>query len=487
MPHPLVYEINTRCWLRGLSEAGGRRITLDSVPDSEVARWLQFGFTHIWLMGVWTTGPLSRAVAARDPSLRTFGLSEIAGSPYAVAEYRVPENLGGEAGLQEFRRRLHRRGLKLLLDFVPNHVGLDHPWLNHYPDRLVQALADAPGTFVHDTAGGTRRFAHGRDPNFPPWIDTAQLDYRVPEVQDAMRAELRAMADRCDGVRCDMAMLVLNEVFARTWAEFPGHGRKAAFGIPEFWETAIRELKRVYPDFLFLAEVYWGLESRLQALGFDYTYDKGLYDELIGRNSAGAQKHLMAAARPWLERSVHFLENHDEARVATLLSFPEHRAAALLTLALPGMRLLHDGQLTGARVKVPVQLVGRPAEMPDPEIANLYEHWLPILKSAVGRGQGTVLQPREARPGDSTWQNLVPILWPAGAEEFTLAVVNLAPRRSEARVDLNLPGLAKCDWAARDLLGTESSRHSGSELAAHGLVLDLPAQDVWLFQFAPTK
>src|SRR5882672_9710671 len=164
MPHPLLYEINTRCWLKELSARNGTAVTLASVPDSEIATWQRSAFTHIWLMGVWTSGPRSRAKAVETASQRQQYLDalpdcrdeDIAGSPYAIADYRVAEALGGEAGLQQFRRRLHERGFKLVLDFVPNHLGLDHPWLSERSELFVQSSEQILGTFAQPTREGVR-------------------------------------------------------------------------------------------------------------------------------------------------------------------------------------------------------------------------------------------------------------------------------------------------------------------------------------------
>src|SRR2546421_4056566 len=213
--HPLIYEINTRCWLWDLSEKDGR-VTLANVLESEFARWRYLGFTHIWLMGVWTVGPrardFSRGLAELKETqgrlLPDFCEEDVVGSAYAIAGYEVSQDLGGELGLSEFRERLHANGVKLVLDFIPNHTGIDNLWLDTRPDLFVQSPACAPGTFSRNTSRGEIWIAHGRDPYFPPWADTAQLDYRNPATQAAMIEQLQLVAQRCDGVRCDMAMLV---------------------------------------------------------------------------------------------------------------------------------------------------------------------------------------------------------------------------------------------------------------------------------------
>jgi glycosidase len=522
MSHPLLYEVNARCWLRALSQKSGTAVTLANVPDSEIAGWQKLGFTHIWLMGVWTTGPRSRAEALKSPELRRaydevlpgWTEADVAGSPYAIGDYQVPPALGGEAGLKEFREKLRRQGLKLVLDFVPNHVGLDHPWVRQRPEFFVQSLAPAPGAFAQETGAEVRWLAHGKDPYFAPWTDTVQLDYRCAATRAAMTQLLQSIARRCDGVRCDMAMLVLSDVFAKTWEQFPisnvgqasppaGSGEPRpndgpnsrltnpehlATGLPndEFWSSAISTIRQDHPGCVFLAEAYWGLEPRLQGLGFDYTYDKALYDSLVARDTAGAQRHLLGMSAEAVAGSAHFLENHDEPRIASILSPAEHRAAALLILGLPGMRFLHDGQLAGARRKIPVQLARRPEEPGQAEIANLYDQLLTTLPgSAVGQGRGELLKPRAAWSDNPTAQDFVIVQWQSRAPGFEVVAVNLAPHRSQCYAPLTVQHLAAHNWAMKDMLGQEFYKRSGDDLQNQGLYLDLPPHGAQLFQFEP--
>jgi len=491
MEHPLLYEINTRCWLRDLSGSEQRLVTLANVPDEEFNTWQRLGFTHIWLMGVWTTGARAREIAlkvadlrcAYDEVLPRWTEEDVAGSPYSIADYSVPELLGGEEGLKQFRSKLKVHGMKLILDFVPNHLGVDHPWVSAQPELFVQSATQVDGTFAVKTPGGTRWIAHGKDPYFAGWTDTAQVDYRRPGAREAMQELLLSVAGRCDGVRCDMAMLLLNEVMARTWGHLPSP-EPAPVG--EFWSDAIPVVKAAHPGFIFMAEVYWGLEGRLQSLGFDYTYDKALYDDLIWSNAAEAQRKLLAHPSEYVARSVHFLENHDEHRVAEKLSPPENRAAALAILGLPGMRFLHEGQLTGAKLKLPVQLGRRPVEAVQPEIQEAYEKLLTTLKqTAVGGGEGSILAPRAAWEGNPTAQNLIVVQWQAKAPNFDLVVVNLSADRSQGYVPLNAPDLAAHHWMMSDLLGTESYERVGSDIAQSGLYLDLPPHGAQLFHLEP--
>jgi hypothetical protein len=472
-----------------MSARQGRPVTLGEIPEGEFVRWQELGITHVWLMGAWSTGPRSRAVALDDSNLRAAAAallpdakdSDVTGSPFAVADYRVPRAWGGQNGLKAFRQQLHAHGLQLLLDFVGNHLGLDHPWVIARPELFVPGVPESPAAFALDLPEGQRWLAHGKDPNFPAWMDTAQLDYRRLETHTAMRELFQQIVPLCDGVRCDMAMLLLNDVFARTWESAPSADSRTD---REFWADLIAATRQATPEFLFFAEAYWDLEARLQALGFDYAYDKRLCDHLIARNPADVPRHLLGLTPQFLAASAHFLENHDEARITTLLSGPEHRAAALLTLGLPGLRLLHEGQLTGARLPVPVQLNRRPAEPMDLEIAELYTTLLKTLKStAVGQGSGTLRTPRSAWPGNESWQNLAVVQWQSEAEAFDLVVVNFAPERSQGYVPLAIEGLSQHNWRMKDRLGAEEYLRYGDDLQNQGLYLDVVGHGAQLFVF----
>jgi hypothetical protein len=376
------------------------------------------------------------------------------------------------------------RGLKLILDFVPNHVGLDHPWVSERPGLLVQSPKPVEGTFAAVTRFGRRWLAHGRDPYFPPWIDTVQVDYRRAETWEAMANALLKVAGQCDGLRCDMAMLLLREVFAKTWAKYP-----SAETLPdgEFWSRAIAEVRGRYPDFLLLAEAYWGLESRLLELGFDHAYDKTFYDKLMERDAAGAQAHLLGQSPRLVTGGARFLENHDEARVASRLGLAEHRAAAFLVLGVPGMRLLHEGQLSGARERIPVQLLARPLEPEQVEIREMYEALFGVLKrSGVGQGGGEMLVPRAAWAGNPTGKNMFLVKWQSVEDVFDLVVVNLAAHPSQCRAPLDVSGLERSGWSAVDLVGGGGWSYAGQELAAQGVYLDLPANGIQLLRFERT-
>jgi glycosidase len=483
--HPLLYEVHTRQWL---AELGVR--TLDAIAEDTLAELAGRGVTHLWLMGVWPIGPRSREQAVTHPGLRaSYDLAlpgwtdaDIRGSPYAIADYRIAAELGGDAALSALRARLHRHGIGVILDFVPNHTGLDHGWLAAHPERFVAA----PHAFPDSFGNGPRFVAHGKDPYFPGWTDTAQLDYRRAETRAAMRDVLASIAERCDGVRCDMAMLELSDVFARTWQHVPvdREGAGVAADAGEFWSDAISGVRRAHGAFTFLAEAYWGLEGRLCELGFDHAYDKQLYDLVVHDRPWEIQPHLLGLG-PHTARRAHFLENHDEPRAASAIAPDLHRAAALLTLGLPGMRFLHHGQLAGARRFARIQLGRRADEPPDAAVAGIYDPLLAALAtSPVGKGDAQLLAPRRAWDDNPTAGCFTIVQWraPGAGDRFDLVVVNLAPHRAQCRVVPELPGLAPHTWQLTDRLGDERWLRDGHELQATGLFLDLPARGAQLFE-----
>jgi glycosidase len=467
----------------------GRAITLAEAPDSELERWQRLGFTHIWLMGVWTGGPRGREQAlnntdlskAYSEALPGWTPEDVSSSPYAITEYRVAPALGGEAGIKNFRERLRVLGMKLILDFVPNHLGLDHPWVKERPELFAHSVNPEAGTFAEETAVAKTYLAYGKDPYFAPWTDTVQLDYRRAETRAVMSGLLQEVAGFCDGVRCDMAMLVLNDVFANTWKRFP---TSESAPQQEFWSDAVGSTRRRYPGFLFLAEVYWGLEQRLQSLGFNYTYDKALYDLLLSRESGAVQRHLLGMSPEGLAGNAHFLENHDEPRIASILPKEAQRAAALVILGLPGMRFLHEGQLSGLRRRLPVQLARRAREPEDAEIRSMYDQLLGALRgSKVGQGNGQLLVPQQAWDSNPTGQHFVLVQWSDSGPNFQLVVVNLAPHQSQCFAPVKLPANAPVSWSVRDLLGEERFIRETEDLNRRGLYLDLPAHGAQILHF----
>jgi hypothetical protein len=283
------------------------------------------------------------------------------------------------------------------------------------------------------TKNGPLVLAYGRDPYFDGWPDTLQLNYGNPELQQAMIGELERIAGQCDGVRCDMAMLVVNDVFARTWS----HTVDLLWPAPveEFWPSAIARVHSL----TYLAEVYWDREAQLQQQGFHFTYDKRLLDRLRGADAAQVRGHLLAAP-DYSARLARFLDNHDEARSAA--TFGSHLpAAAAIAYTLPGMRFFFDGQLDGAIVHVPVQLGRWAAEEPRPDVHSLYDRLLrATTRPLFHDGAWRLIDIRDA--GDSTSVDLVASEWQLRSDRAVIAA-NLGTR--DAQGLLQLAGLPAGD------------------------------------------
>jgi hypothetical protein len=471
---PLLYQINARTHVTGL----GPTATLDDVADATLDRLEASGVDWLYLLGVWQTGAAGRAVSLATPAIRQDCVAalpdltddDICGSCFAVTGYRVHEQLGGDKALARLRDRLAGRGIRLMVDFVPNHTAPDHPWATGHPDRYIEGteadLAAAPGNWTRVPGpGGDRILACGRDPYFPGWPDTLQLDYSSPAVREAMRRELRAAAAHADGLRCDMAMLVLPDVFERTW------GRSMA----PFWPDAIDEARIGHPDLVLMAEVYWDREFDLQRQGFDYTYDKRLYDRLGGGGAGAVRAHLRA--EPGFQaRSARFLENHDEPRAATTFGPGDrHRAAATATFLVPGMRFFHDGQFEGRRVHVPVHLARAPVEPVDGGLAAFYAELLAVLRDPVVHdGDWRLLDVGAAWAGNDSHADLLAFSWSApGGDLRYVVAVNLADHWSQGYAALP-PGVpAGPAVTLADRLGPARYERDGDELRGHGIYLDL--------------
>ena len=482
--HPSLYEINTRVWLCRLSQEAGRPITLADVDDATLDDLARRGFDWIWLLGVWQTGKASREVSRSTPAwqaefraaLPDLTEEDIYGSGFAISAYEVDEALGGKAAVASFRSRLADRGLRLMLDFVPNHTALDHPWVREHPDFYVQGteqdLAAAPGNYCRIEADqGTRILALGRDPNFPGWPDTLQLDYANPALQTAQMGELAMIAEQCDGVRCDMAMLLLPEVFQHTWGLAPA----------PFWPKAIAAVREAYRGFTFLAEAYWDLEWELQQQGFDYCYDKRLYDRLR-HSDAGAIRAHLGAGLDYQDRLARFLENHDEPRAAAAFPWPRHQAAAIVSALAPGLRFFHQGQLEGARVRVPAHLRRGPVEPQNADIAAFYERLLSALKSDGFRdGAWSLIVPQPAWHGNPTDQDFVSFAWQTRDGGYVV-VVNYSDHQGQCHLRLPFAGLAGQKVRIVDMMGSEVYDRDGTSLVEPGLFIDLTAWGYNIFR-----
>ena len=361
-----IYEINTRV----------RCQNFDQITEGDLDELARLGFDAVWLMGVW------------EISEGAYRISKIIsedyeGSPYAIPYYKFNRSLGGKRQFISLATRARKAGLAVIVDFVSNHMAIDSPWIDEQPDLFIRsdtrARKQLTGEFFLHPSGEV--IAFGRDPYFPPWHDTAQLDYTNPNLRARMIETLKWISKYADGVRCDMAMLVLKDHIRKQWYPLASDSWFEGRMPGEFWKKAIRETKMVRPDFKFIAEAYWDKEQQLHELGFDLSYEKKIYDALVSRNAQSVTERIVAGLKG-AGSSLYFIENHDEPRAASVFDRTSNLAAAALILSLPGSVLIHEGQMEGKREKLPVQrikpLVDEPADL------ALREAYSQILKATSG-------------------------------------------------------------------------------------------------------
>jgi len=482
--YPSLFQVNTRVYMTELSQNLGRKATLDDVPDSELDRLADSGFDWIWFLSVWQTGKEGQRVSREHPGWRKefqetlFDLVEedIEGSGFAIKSYIVSDQLGGEEALNRLRKRINDRGMKLMLDFVPNHTAIDHRWvddnLDYYVRGTVSNLEAEPRNYKRvKSKGEDIVLAYGRDPFFLGWPDTLQLNYGNPDLQAAMMNQLVNIAGKCDGVRCDMAMLILPEVFEKTW------------GIPchSFWPEAIGKVRAKFTYFCFVAEVYWDLEWTLLEQGFNYAYDKRLYDRLKRGSARTLREHLFAGL-DYQSKMARFLENHDEPRVAA--SFPEekHQAAATITFLTPGLRFFHHGQYVGRKLRISPHLVRAPEEPLNEKLELFYTKLLDVIRRPLCK-KGNWLLLDCTKAWEDNWTNdcFISFLWQNDTDDKLLIAVNYSSVRSQCYVKLPFQNLENRIWLFKDLINGETFEREGSILSEKGLYLDEPAWKYYVF------
>lgn len=363
-----IFEINARVHCQ----------SFDDITEDKLTALAHLGFDTVWPMGVWEISKGARRISKVISE-------DWEGSPYAVPRYKFNKLLGGKDAFVAFAKRAHKAGLAVIVDFVSNHMALDSPWIDEQHDLFITSFPRARTQqtsefFLHPSG---EMIAFGRDPFFPPWNDTAQLDYTNAATRERMIDTLLEISEVADGVRCDMAMLVLRDYFRQQWFPLASEEWVRARMPDEFWDDAINTVKKRRPDFKFIAEAYWNKEPTLRALGFDLCYEKKLLDALSTRNAAQVIEQL-AHDEATLRASLFFIENHDEARAAAIFKNAENLAAAALILALPGSVLIHEGQMEGKREKLPVQRI-KPLvnEAPDFALQEMYKLLLSLTSADV--------------------------------------------------------------------------------------------------------
>ncbi len=486
--HPQLFEVNAFFFISRMSKKYGRPLTLMTVPASEWKSFAEQGFDYLWLMGVWAHSPGSAEHAAKEPGLcRAYDLilpgwkrEDVTGSPYAIFGYELDPYLGRPEELAQLKMRLNGMGLGLVLDFVPNHLAFDHPWTLERPELFVSCRPEtlhAHPEWSFITADG-KKIAHGRDPYFAPWIDTAQINFWSPQAREAWLTELLKLAKVADGVRCDMAMLALNDVFQSVWGDHISDTRPYT----EFWEEVIPEVKKIAPNFIFIAEVYWDMDWPLQQLGFDFTYDKRLYDRMFFDSATSVADHLNAEP-VYRDKCLRFIENHDEERATVTFGKQKSRAAGIIAATAPGLRFFYDGQLEGRRIRTPIHLRREPQEPVDPVAVAIYRRLLRFIKGpTTHEGEWTLLQTQPAWRQNESYNAVLAYLWGYGME-WKLVVVNYSMIRAQASIRLPEFLSRQCFIQFRDVLTDKVYDRTGEELLQRGFYVDLPPWQAHLFEF----
>ena len=395
MPRVVLMAKSTYVWLDQLSRWHGRDIrTLDAIPDEELDKLARGGVTGLWLIGLWERSKASEKIK------RWRGNEDAVASAYSLDDYRIADDLGGEAAYATLRDRAWTRGIRLASDMVPNHMGIDSRWVVEHPDWFLSLteppypaytytgadLSDDPrvGVVLEDhywndsdaavtfkrfdkQTGDARYVYHGNDGTSFPWNDTAQLDFLKPEVREAVIQTIIAVARRFPVIRFDAAMVLAKKHIERLWWPEPGSGggipSRAEFGsLPkaefdrrmpaEFWREVVDRVAAEVPDTLLLAEAFWLLEGYfVRTLGMHRVYNSAFMHMLRDEDNAGYRrviKETLEFDPEILKRYVNFMSNPDEqTAVEQFGKGDKYFGVAVLLATLPGLPMLGHGQIEG--------------------------------------------------------------------------------------------------------------------------------------------
>eukprot|EP00762_Andalucia_godoyi_P004687 ANDGO_03533.mRNA.1 hypothetical protein (macronuclear) len=483
---PTLYELSTRPWLYELSSKYGRTLTkITDIPMSEFQSLKNAGVDIVWLMGVWSLGAYGMC-RSTDISLRQgygsvlpdYSMNDIIGSPYAVTDYTVNPELGTDNDVRSLRKQLNSMGLKLMLDFVPNHFAVDTPHAVSNPEYFTHVQRNAPQPY-DPTLYMPNGIGYGKDPYSGAWPDTIQINYWNSAARDFMTTNLIKVASMADAIRTDMTMLLLNDVIQQTWGpqlSSWGYARPAS----EFWSDAIAKMRSSYPNTILLAECYWNTEATLESLGFDFTYDKTPYDKLVASDTSGLQQWIRSQSAGYLMKGAHFVENHDEQTAIKAFGSPQRAVGAVLVLhTLPGMRFNFHGQWNGFANKLEVHLRRSYAEPVNTYVASFYQKFLPILADPVFKlGTWTLL----AAQGDQA-SVLFAWSWAYGSTK-RLCVINYSSSSAGGTVVVPDATAASGDTITiTDLLSGQSFQRSASQMRTTGLVVVVNSYFAQIFSY----
>ncbi len=417
-------------WLDQLSSHYQRTITtLAEIPEEELVSLANRGFNALWLIGIWERSRASKRIK------QLCGNPEAEASAYALHAYRAAEDLGGENALQDLESRCRQHGIRLACDVVPNHTGIDSELVMEHPDWFLQTdqppypaydftgpdLCETAGISIriekgywdhsdaavvcehHDHASGRRRYIyHGNDGTHMPWNDTAQLNFLLPEVRQAMSDLILAIARRFSLIRFDAAMTLARKHFRRLWFPPPGGSAgvpsRSAFALSdedftaafpvEFWREVVDRINREAPDTLLIAEAFWLMESYfVRNLGMHRVYNSAFMNMLKREENAKYRqilKDTLAYNPEILKRYVNFMNNPDEeTSVEQFGKSDKYFGVATLLATLPGLPMFGHGQVEGYREKYGMEY-RRAYWEEEPDIGFIQHHEqqiFPLLRS----------------------------------------------------------------------------------------------------------
>lgn len=485
--NPHILEVNTQVWINQIRQQLNRDITLADIPESYLFKIKALGFDAVWLMGIWQQSPTSAAIAKEHSDVNTYlaktvpdyKKEDITASLYAIYDYVVNPNFGGNNAIRILKQRLNEMGIKLILDFAGNHLSCDNPYILTNPEMFITKteVSEKEKELFFQAPNGLW-FAHGKDPHFYPWTDTAQLNFASPVTRAFLTKTLDQIALLCDGLRCDMVMLMLNKVFQEQWGQYISKPPPQE----EFWTEAIRQIKEKYSTFTFLAEVYWGLDWEVQELGFDFTYDKTLYDRLLMSNAQDIQGHLNAE-HLYQMRSLRFIANHDEESPIRAFGKEKSKAAATACYTLTGARLFTMSQLYGAKYRLPIQYLPQKIEK-DNEFLSFYNTLLEIINHPCFHGgQWSLKHPLPVAKNDEGFKNILSWLW---VQNTTCKIVVINYSDVPSKCKFNMDKLPKTD--KKSIILTEQLKNTElildmSDIRQNGFYQDMKPYEVKIFSY----
>jgi len=440
-------------------------------------------------MGVWTLGAFGLHHDRTSPDLLSsysralpgYTQDDIIGSPFAVTNYTCNPSIGSDTDIANLKKKLNGMGLLLMLDYVPNHSAVDAPWATSNPDYYVRAPKGTQPPYDANTYY-TNGLAFGSAGGGGAWPDTIQINIWNPTLRQLRTKELLHVASLSDGIRCDMAYLLLNTPFSQNWGlQLQSWGWQKPSS--EWWSDAISAVKAQYPNIIFLAEVYSPYEGQLQQIGFDYTYDKQIRDKLGNGNLEDIRNWIGSNNPRFVTKSCHYISNHDEQRGPSYFgSWWRSDAAALLLYTLPGMRYYWWSDMLGYRYQLDVHLRRQQNDAVVPEVQTLYSSLLKITSDPVFRfGQWTYLNVQQT---DTSWR-LIAYKWTYNGQK-RLCVLNFSDQQGWGNVILSdaTPGGNGNDTiSVTDLLSGESFPRSAKSLQTSGLTVGVNSWYAQIFQY----